>query len=125
MSDKRPVEGDLSLLSAGTSVEGRITTDGSIRVDGRLIGDIIAKANAAVGATGTVQGSVEASNVSIAGTVHGNVTATSKLILEEKSVMRGDIRASILVVDEGATFDGHCEMTKQGDASGEGAQSRQ
>lgn len=125
MSDKRPVEGDLSLLSAGTSVEGRITTEGSIRVDGRLVGDIIAKANAAVGATGTVQGSVEASNVSIAGTVHGNVTATSKLILEEKSVMRGDIRASILVVDEGATFDGHCEMTKQGDASGEGAQSRQ
>ena len=119
MSDKRQVEGDLSLLSAGTTVEGRITSEGSVRVDGRLVGDVIAKANAAVGATGTVQGSVEAKNVSIAGTVHGNVTATGKLILEEKSVMRGDIHAAILVVDEGATFDGHCEMTKQVDTEGE------
>lgn len=125
MSDKRQVEGDLSLVSAGTTIEGRVTTEGSIRVDGRLVGDVIAKANAAVGATGTVQGSVEATNVSIAGTVHGNVTAVGKLILEEKSVTRGDIRAAILVVDEGAVFDGHCDMTKQADTSGEGTQQHQ
>ena len=122
MSEKRQVEGDLSLLSAGTSVEGKIITEGSIRVDGRLIGDVIAKSNVAVGATGIVQGNIEAQNVSIAGTVNGKVTATGKLILEDKSTMRGDIRASILVVDEGAIFDGHSAMTKQGI---EGSQSPQ
>jgi len=121
MSEKRQVEGDLSLLSAGTSIEGKITTEGSIRVDGRLVGDLTATANAAVGATGMVQGNVEAKNVSIAGTVHGNVAAAEKLILEEKSVMRGDIRATVLVIDEGATFDGRCAMTKQTSAGNEGS----
>jgi cytoskeletal protein CcmA (bactofilin family) len=121
MSEKRQVEGDLSLLSAGTSIEGKITTEGSIRVDGRLVGDLTATANAAVGATGVVQGNVEAKNVSIAGTVHGNVAAAEKLILEEKSVMRGDIRATVLVIDEGATFDGRCAMTKQTSAGSEGS----
>jgi cytoskeletal protein CcmA (bactofilin family) len=121
MSEKRQVEGDLSLLSAGTSIEGKITTEGNIRVDGRLVGDLTATANAAVGATGVVQGNVEAKNVSIAGTVHGNVVAAEKLILEEKSVMRGDIRATVLVIDEGATFDGRCAMTKQTSAGSEGS----
>lgn len=120
MSEKRQGEGDLSLLSAGTSIEGKITTDGSIRVDGKLVGDLVAKANAAVGATGTVEGNVEAKNVSIAGRVVGNITATGKLILEEKSVMRGDIRASILVVDEGAVFDGRCAMPREEGSPNEG-----
>ena len=119
MNETRKVEGDLSLLSAGTSIEGKITTEGSIRVDGKLVGDLTAEANAAIGATGTVQGDVAAKNISIAGTVHGDVTATGKLILEEKAVMRGDIRAAILVIDEGARFDGHCAMTRKEETGGE------
>jgi cytoskeletal protein CcmA (bactofilin family) len=39
------------------------------------------------------------------------VTATEKLVLEGKSVMKGDIRAARLVVDEGAVFDGQCAMS--------------
>lgn len=112
MSDKRQVEDDLSLLSAGTTLQGKIITEGSIRVDGKLVGDVVAKVNAAVGITGVVEGNVEAKNVSIAGRVHGNVVASGKLVLEEKSVLRGDIRAAIVIVDEGAIFDGHCAMTK-------------
>jgi len=113
MSEKRQGEDDLSLLGPGTSMQGKILTEGSIRVDGRLVGDITAKANAAVGQTGIVEGDIEANNVSIAGKVTGNVIASGKLVLEEKSVIRGDVRASVLVVDEGAVLDGHCAMTKQ------------
>jgi cytoskeletal protein CcmA (bactofilin family) len=112
MADKHAGDGTLSLISANTSLEGKLTTEGSVRIDGKLIGDIIAKANVAVGLTGTVEGSVTGKNVALAGRVKGYVTAAEKLILESKSVMRGDIRAQKLVVDEGATFDGHCGMSK-------------
>jgi cytoskeletal protein CcmA (bactofilin family) len=112
MADKHAGEGALSLISANTSVEGKLTTEGSVRIDGKLIGDVIAKANVAVGLTGTVEGSVAGKNVALAGRVKGYVTAAEKLILESKSVVRGDIRAVKLVVDEGATFDGHCAMSK-------------
>jgi cytoskeletal protein CcmA (bactofilin family) len=112
MADKHAGDGTLSLISANTSLEGKLTTEGSVRIDGKLIGDIVAKANVAVGLTGTVEGSVTGKNVALAGRVKGHVTAAEKLILESKSVMRGDIRAQKLVVDEGATFDGHCGMSK-------------
>jgi cytoskeletal protein CcmA (bactofilin family) len=120
MADKTP-SGELSLLGAGTVFEGKIKTEGSIRIDGKLIGDVVAKANAAVGIGGTIDGNLTARNVSLAGKVTGTVTATEKLVLESKSAMKGDIRASRLVVDEGAQFDGHCTMaalTSTGKADG-------
>jgi len=105
--------GELSFVGPGTTVEGKVKTDGSIRIDGKLVGDLIAKANAAVGLSGVVEGNLTAQNVSLAGKVQGTVTALEKLILEEKAVMKGDIRAARLVIDEGAMFDGHCAMTSQ------------
>ena len=105
--------GELSFVGPGTTVEGKIRTDGSIRIDGKLVGELFAKSNAAVGINGIVEGAVAAKNGALAGKVHGTVTATEKLILEEKSVMKGDICASRLVIDEGAMFDGNCAMSTQ------------
>lgn len=103
--------GELSLVGAGTVVEGKIKTEGSIRIDGKLHGDLMAKVNVAVGENGVIEGHVSGRNVSLAGKISGTVTATEKLVLEAKSVMKGDIRAARLVVDEGAMFDGQCAMT--------------
>ncbi len=111
MADKQQTNGELSLVGARTTIEGVVKTEGSIRIDGKLMGEVVAKANAAVGATGIVEGNVTAKNVSVAGKVQGTVTAFEKLILEAKSVMKGDIRAAKLVVDEGAMFDGQCAMS--------------
>jgi cytoskeletal protein CcmA (bactofilin family) len=110
MSDK-PTSGELSLVGTGTVVEGKIKTEGSIRIDGKLVGDLISKANVAVGLGGTVEGNLSGKNVSLAGKVIGTVAASEKLVLEPKSLVKGDIRAARLVVDEGATFDGQCLMS--------------
>jgi cytoskeletal protein CcmA (bactofilin family) len=122
MSDKRAAEAALTLISAATVVEGTIRTDGSIRIDGTLVGDVTAKASAAVGLTGSVKGSVEGRNVSLSGKIDGSVTALEKLVLEKKSVVKGDIRAARLVVDEGAMFDGTCVMSQPAGGSGASAQ---
>lgn len=114
MAEKQQTNGELSLVGTQTTIEGVIKTEGSIRIDGKLVGDVLAKANAAVGLTGVVEGNMTARNISLAGKVSGTVTAHEKLILEGKSVMRGDIRAARLVVDEGATFDGKCAMAPAG-----------
>ncbi len=113
MADKQS-GGELSLLGTGTVVEGKIRTEGSIRIDGKLVGDLNAKANVAVGLGGAVEGNLSGKNVSLAGKVTGTVNAAEKLVLEGKSVVKGDIRATRLVVDEGATFDGQCVMTTPG-----------
>lgn len=111
MAEKRSADGELSLVGSNTVIEGKITTEGSIRIDGKLVGDLVAKANAAIGLSGVIEGTVLASNISLAGKVTGSLTANEKLVLESKASVKGDIRASRLVVDEGAVFDGHCAMT--------------
>jgi cytoskeletal protein CcmA (bactofilin family) len=113
MADKQQPGSDLTLIAANTSFEGKIKTEGSIRIDGKFVGDINAKANAAIGTSGSIDGTLTARNITIAGKISGTVTALEKLVLETKSIMQGDIRAAKLVVDEGAMFDGKCDM-KQG-----------
>jgi cytoskeletal protein CcmA (bactofilin family) len=114
VSEKRHQDGELSLFAAGTSIDGKITTEGSIRLDGKFVGDLVARGNAAVGPTGTVEGTIMAENVSVAGVVQGSIRANNKLILEAKSAIRGDIHAATLVIDEGARFDGNCAMSGEG-----------
>ena len=111
LADKQQSNGTLSLVGAGTTIEGKVRTDGSMRIDGKVVGDVTAKANVTIGGTGVVEGTVSAVNIALAGKVQGTLVATEKLVLENKSVMRGDIRASKLVVDEGAVFDGQCAMS--------------
>ncbi len=111
MAEKQQTNGALSLVGVGTTIEGKVRTDGSMRIDGKVVGDVTAKANVTVGGTGVIEGTISAANIALAGKVQGTLIAEEKLVLENKSVMRGDIRAAKLVVDEGAVFDGKCAMT--------------
>jgi cytoskeletal protein CcmA (bactofilin family) len=113
VTDKRQANGELSLIGTGTRVEGWVSTEGSIRIDGTVIGDCTAKDSAAVGPSGSLEGNLSAKNVSLAGRVKGTITASEKLILESKSLLQGDIKATRLVVDEGAMFDGRCTMSTE------------
>lgn len=102
---------ELNLIGAGTVVEGKIRSHGSVRVDGKVIGDISASESLAVGSSGEVDGNVNAKNATIGGKVRGSIAVAEKIVLEGKSVVRGDIRATRLVVDEGCVFDGKVAMS--------------
>ena len=107
---------DLNLIAAGTVFEGKLRTPGSIRVDGKVIGDINATQSVSVGTSGDVEGNVTAGTVTIGGKLKGSVVANEKLLLETKASVKGDIRASRLVVEEGAQFDGKCAMSAEAKA---------
>lgn len=111
MADNNAVK-NLNLIGAGTVVEGKIRTQGSIRVDGKLTGEVHAAENLAIGVTGDIEGAVNGRNVTVGGKVKGNITSADKLVLESKAVVRGDVKASKLVIDEGAVFDGKVTMTE-------------
>lgn len=102
---------DLNLIAAGTVFEGKLKASGSIRVDGRIVGDVVATQNISVGTSGDVEGNLTAKSVTVGGKVQGSVMAQEKLVFESKAVVKGDIRAARLVVDEGAMFDGKCAMS--------------
>jgi cytoskeletal protein CcmA (bactofilin family) len=104
---------ELNLIGAGTVVEGKIRSQGSVRVDGKLVGEVTASESIAVGLSGEIEGNVTGRNVTVGGKVRGAVSASEKVIFEGNSVVRGDVRASKLIIDEGATFDGRVAMSER------------
>ncbi len=100
-----------SIITAGTICEGKLRSPGSIRVEGRIVGEIVAGQGISIGGSGEVDGNVSAKLVTIGGKITGSVLAQEKLVFESKAVVRGDIRAAKLVIEEGAVFDGKCIMS--------------
>ena len=101
---------ELNFLGGGTVVEGTIRTDNSVRVDGKLKGKLICKNTLTVGINGEIDGEVQAKNAIVGGKIKGKVSIAEKLVLESKSVLIGELKASKLIIDEGAVFDGTSDM---------------
>jgi len=101
---------DITIISNGVKLEGKITSDGSVRVDGDVQGDVICKGNVTVGEMGEVNGQINADVITIGGKVNGSVNAKDKLVLESKANLKGDIFTKILVIEAGAKFDGKSSM---------------
>lgn len=102
-----------TLIGVNTVVEGGINSEGTLRVDGRVVGDVSVKGDLYIGITGRIEGKVEASNVEVAGSVEGNVQASGILRLFSKARIYGDIAVASFVADEGAVFQGKCNMYEQ------------
>lgn len=101
---------DITIISNGVKIEGKVTSTGSIRVDGTLHGDLNARGNVTVGEHGSINGEIIANIVTIGGKVVGTVNAKEKLVLETKCVLKGDIITKVLVIEAGAKFDGKSNM---------------
>jgi cytoskeletal protein CcmA (bactofilin family) len=110
MADKSAVK-ELNIIGSGTTIEGKLRTQGNIRVDGKMVGELHAAENVAVGLTGEIEGNINGRNVTVGGKIRGNIIAVDKLVFEGKAVVRGDIRAARLIIDEGAVFDGKISMS--------------
>lgn len=102
---------EITIISHGVKVEGKVSSNGSIRLDGTIQGDIACQGNVTVGEQGEVYGKVNGQSITIGGKVEGTVNAKEKLILESKANLKGDMFTKILVVEAGAKFDGKSNMS--------------
>lgn len=113
--NKKPVNdiGQIeTVIGRDTIFKGNISSKGTIRIDGQFEGDISTIGNVMVGDNAVITAKVTALNATIAGTVHGNVDVSEKLELLSSARMYGDIKVGVLIISEGATFKGSCEMRK-------------
>ncbi|MBP1683484.1 MAG: Integral rane protein CcmA [Ignavibacteriaceae bacterium] len=101
---------EITIISYGVKVEGKVSSNGSIRLDGTIQGDIICQGNVTIGESGEVYGKVNGQSITIGGKVEGMINAKEKLMLESKADLKGDIYTKILVVEAGARFDGKSNM---------------
>jgi cytoskeletal protein CcmA (bactofilin family) len=101
---------EITIISHGVKVEGKVSSNGSIRLDGTIQGDIDCQGNVTIGESGEVFGKVNGQSISIGGKVEGIINAKEKLMLEAKANLKGDVFTKILVIEAGARFDGKSNM---------------
>lgn len=107
-----------SALLAEAEITGTVKTAGSIRIDGKLDGELHCGSEAVVGKGATVKGNIVANSASIAGTVTGNIIAKDRLELKSSARVTGDIKAKRLAVEDGVVFVGKSEVNPSGPTGG-------
>lgn len=102
---------EVTIISAGVLIEGKLSSNGNIRIDGSINGDVFAEGNITVGESGEINGQLNAEVVNVGGRVNGSINAKEKLTLEAKSNLKGDLITKILVIEAGAMFEGKSSMS--------------
>jgi cytoskeletal protein CcmA (bactofilin family) len=110
----------INLISNGTDITGDIKSNGDIRIDGTLKGNLSTKGKVVIGPTGKVCGEVICKNSEVSGIVEGKITVGQLLNLKASSKILGDIATSKLSIEPGALFSGYCKMS-EGDIEGPAA----
>ena len=98
-----------TVIGASCSIEGSLSSKGNIRLDGEFTGTLEITGNVLVGETAKIKADINAKNISIAGSVRGNVSGKKVQLLRTGRVW-GDITATALTTEEGAFIDGKISM---------------
>lgn len=126
-SGSAPTPGQVNIIGQGTVIEGGIKANSDVRISGKVIGNVNVDGKTVVTPEGIVEGEVRSSHADIAGRVDGEVFVSERLVLKNSAVVEGNIHTAKLVIEDGATFSGTCDMggtiPKAGSRSAAGSKS--
>lgn len=99
-----------AFLGKGTEFKGVLSFEGTIRVDGKIDGEVISKDTLIAGDGAFLQGEISVGTIILSGKVVGNINASQQVHLLAPANIQGNIKTPKLIIEEGVTFDGKCEM---------------
>jgi cytoskeletal protein CcmA (bactofilin family) len=100
----------MTFIGEGTRITGDMSVEHDLRIEGSIKGAVSVGGTLVLSISGSIEGDVVSRSAALAGRLIGNIHVQEKLVLEEKSVLQGDIHARELVVQEGSIFRGNCSM---------------
>jgi cytoskeletal protein CcmA (bactofilin family) len=103
-----------TLLGRGSEFEGKLAFEGTVRVDGKLSGEIFTEDVLIVGEGAEVNAEISVGSIVIQGTVRGNIVAKRGVEIHTPGRVRGNINTPSLFVEKGVLFDGQCQMEPGG-----------
>jgi cytoskeletal protein CcmA (bactofilin family) len=108
------------LLGRGSEFEGKLSFVGTVRIDGKLTGEIFTDDVLIVGEGAEIKAEINVGSIIIEGTVHGNIHAKRSVEIHTPARVRGNIVTPSLFIEKGVLFDGNCQM----ESSASGAQEK-
>ena len=97
-------------LGQGSRGEGKLTFEGSVRIDGQIEGEVKAQDTVIVGESAMLTASIHANAVVVQGRIKGDIVARKRVELRAPAKITGNISTPCLVVNEGVVFEGNCSM---------------
>lgn len=105
---------DFGWIGRGIEVNGDITFADRLQVDGKSTGKLTSESGTLIiGETGQLEAQVDVGVCVVHGELHGNIIARSKLEIRRSGRVHGDVITPVLLVEEGATFNGAIRMSKE------------
>jgi cytoskeletal protein CcmA (bactofilin family) len=114
-----PPRPGMTYIDEGCEFSGTLRFKDTVRIDGRIEGEIQSQKTVVVGPSGFVRAKIEADTVVVLGVVEGDILARRKITLHETAQVNGEIRTAGIVIEEGARFKGRIAI-----GSDEGAAAR-
>ena len=110
--DQQAESGDESFTLLGKSVDfkGIVNFNGTVRVDGRVEGELHITGTLIVGEHAVIKGIVSVGVLINSGKINGVITATEKIQILKPGILVGDIRTPVIAIEEGSHFHGMCDM---------------
>jgi cytoskeletal protein CcmA (bactofilin family) len=102
----------IAFVGRGVEFKGVITYNGTVRIDGRLDGEIHTEGVLLVGQDAVITAQVTAGTVISRGKITGDISASGKVRLLAPGVLNGSVKAPLLSIEEGVLFNGSLEMAK-------------
>lgn len=115
MTKKNKFDTIETFIGQNTVLNGNISTDKTIRIDGKMTGNIENSAGVIIGDAASLKGDINSNYVLVSGTVEGNITATEYVELFNKSKIIGNIQTKMISISEGAVFEGRSLMLNTGE----------
>ena len=103
-----------AFLGKETYFKGVIQFEGTMRIDGKVDGEIISNHTLIIGETAEIDGAVRVRTVVCGGQITGEIESGDSLHLVKPSKVKAKIQTRSLLVEEGVIFNGQCEMPESG-----------
>ena len=112
-SKRKPEDEIISLLGKGAEMTGEISFTNGLRVEGTIRGKVRSEAVLEIGPGGKVDAEVNIRRISVNGEFHGVIHASDRVEIHKDGKVFGDVFSPCLIIEAGATFDGHCNMSNE------------
>jgi cytoskeletal protein CcmA (bactofilin family) len=100
-------------LDKASKISGKLFFEGPVRIDGQVDGEISASDAVVIGESAVITAQVKAASVVIAGKVSGDIIAGKRVEIRPTAKVFGNLTTPVLVVHDGALFEGHCAMSAE------------
>lgn len=108
---KKTVVGEINtLLGRGSEFEGKLTFEGTVRIDGKLSGEVFSDDVLVIGEGAFVQAEIDVGEIIVQGTVQGNIRAKRGIEIHAPGRVKGDLTTPSLQIDKGVVFEGRSFM---------------